>query len=181
MVEGPLEYADQKGAFQFTDYLNALAAGEIGPPLTAELLDSWQHSVSGDTASPIDFGPFTETFSNLLVLCIGVTKSVSGTIRAAVGTGDGPTFLTSSGDYQLIDPNGTLSATADVSLHDTGATAARSCFALFFGAGGALFKIARTSSLNDYYVNDENAVSGIRMIASAGGNFTGGAIYVIRV
>lgn len=158
-----------------------VAIGASGGSWT--LADSWDFGVSGATASPLVFDNLG-TPNEIMIVVVGVTKSVSGNMNVQVSLDNGATWLTTSGDYQTIaQTSGTPTNTPDIGLTSSASTAARSPWGHIHMAKGALGVPVATSSLwptaNSTIIPAATSqINAIRLNASGGGNFTGGVVYV---
>jgi hypothetical protein len=129
----------------------------------------------------VDFASLS-AYSELLVLLKGITLSVSGTVSLRVSTDNGSTFLSTSGDYQSIaTATGAEGALAQITIYSTGATAARTSVieVSAFNISGAPKPVrSMRTDFTNYYIPTTTALNAIRFFSTAGGNFTGGDIYV---
>lgn len=143
------------------------------------LLDSWTHSA--DVSEKIFTG--LAGYSEIIVLCRAITKSITGLIALTVSIDNGSTFLTTSGDYIHIDDSGAHTNAALINLHTTNSNSAR----------GSLFTIRQWnltspktySTLNRVettgshgLIPTANDLDALRIFPSGGGNFTAGSIYI---
>lgn len=135
---------------------------------------------SSDVAA-VDFTGLSG-YSEILVQVVEVTLSVSGLRLVRVSSDNGATFLSTSGDYQSTVSAGTSSAATGIGVHETSATAARSGLARLWGFNVAVanrpFDRPTRTDVTTGYIPDATAFNAIRIVGSAGGNLTGGTIYV---
>lgn len=154
-------------------------SGGGGASLAWTNVGDWNHSVSGDTAFPIEFTGLSG--DEILVEIEGVTKGVSGNFTVQVSTDNGSTWFTTSGDYLDLQTSGSAASTTTLLSAQANATAARS-MSLHLIAAGAFdgHRIAKTNSANPVtaFVASAAAINAIRVGATGGGNATGGRIRV---
>lgn len=157
------------------------AATEVAPEIGAfsgwALAGSWDHGISGDTASPI---PFTglANYNEILVVGRDITKSVSGILELHVSVDNGANYFTTSGDYKTIAGTGSTADTTRFQLHATNATAARSCMAHLHNLANAP-PVGFTNVDNvTLFTASASPIDAVRVTASGGGNLTGGTIKV---
>lgn len=156
----------------------AVPPGGVGGGGGWALVDSWTHS--SDIANK-DF-PNLSGYSEILVHIVSVTLSVSGVRRIVVSTDNGSTWLTTSGDYISGDGTGGMTNQANILTHVTNATAARSAQTTFIGFNSAVAnkpyrRDTRDAAITGHIVTS-TALNAIRVDGSAGGNLTGGSIYI---
>jgi len=121
-------------------------------------------------------------YTGLVVLTVGITKSVSGITQLQVSTDNGSTWLTSSGDYQVLAAAGTLTNDDAMDFHATASTAARSGRILIWGFNSVGQRVAITSaSVLNYIIPGTTALNAIRVLPSGGGNLNAGTIYVFGI
>lgn len=129
------------------------------------------------SASANEDFPNLSSYSEIFVIALGVTKAVSGTLNLRVSTDNGSTFLSASGDYASIATTGIPTNTASIVLHATNATNARTCEVTIKNFNGstphyAIYTVGESS------IPTTTVLNAIRIFGSAGGNLTGGTIYV---
>lgn len=141
-------------------------------------IGTWDQSVDGTTATPLQFEDLG-AFSEIMVICRAITKSVSGLIVLRVGYGAGPTILSSSGDYEGVASTGVATAATAIPLHDTNATAARSAHCIIRLFNTTLVKLANTrAAIGFAQIPTTNELTAVQVFLNAGGNFTGGTVHV---
>lgn len=146
-------------------------AGSISVASTAPtLINSWTYS--GDVGS-VTFQNISAR--NLIVSAEGITKSTAS-YPLVKGSKDNCSTYASVTE---IDSNGNES-TYDLTMHNTGTTAARSGLAqiLNFGASGVQKFTAAGGETHSMpgRISETGALNCIQVYPSGGGNFTGGAI-----
>lgn len=140
-------------------------------------IDVWNQAVDGSAAT-VDFLDLAS--NEVMVVCRGVTKSVSGTLDLRVSVSNGLSWKTASGDYVALAADGTETALASVPIHDTSATAARSGAIMLGGLkaqGKKLIHALTRSAVAT--VEDTLPINAVRVRPSAGGNLTGGTITLL--
>lgn len=162
--EGPMGPPGPTGA--------AGAQGAAGP--TWSLIEARACSATANEDF-INLDAYTEIF----VLADRITKAASGTLNLRVSTDNGATFLSASGDYIAIAVSGAGANQSSMLMHATAATAARTGTTkiLFFNRTEPKYSF-NTSSTAEYLIPTSSALNAIRVFGSAGGNLTGGTIYV---
>jgi hypothetical protein len=141
----------------------------------------WSQAVDGNKAT-VDFTGL-DGISELLILFRLVTQSVSGQLSIQLSVNNGSSFFAAGGDYQAVVAAGTETAQNFSSLHGTNATAARSGMAHILGinvngAPKVIDRVNRDDSGSSLFVGSTSPVNALRCLPSAGGNLTGGAIYL---
>ncbi len=110
-----------------------------------------------------------------------LTTSLSGVRRLFVSTDNGTTFFTTSGDYQSVVSDGTLTNVTNFAEHTTSATVARNLDAVIRGANvlGApkICEFSGSITRRIFIADNANDINAIRINNSAG-NLTGGVVYV---
>lgn len=181
-VNGALFFAtDEQKAYRNdlggSGWVEVLAGGAGG---SWTVIDSWLHSVSGDTASPISFTGLG-AYNEIMVLLSQLDRSVSSTPRVVVGHGGGPTYLTGS-EYVVLADDGSETTTSNFSLTAGSDTDPHSGFvriSMFNLAAPKPALVPQRSPEVAWYINDTNQLTAVRVQTSTGtGNFNGGAIYV---
>lgn len=121
------------------------------------------------------------SYTELLLICSGITKSVSTTLQLRASTDNGATFLSTSGDYVSIPAAGTTSNLTAIIIHGTSATAARSGTMLISG-----FNITGTPKVVQAYNNALNnlvttttALNAIRVMPTSAATLNAGTIYLL--
>lgn len=142
------------------------------------LSGSWSFAISGATASPIAFTGLAGA-NEILIICRDITKSVSGTLDLNVSTDNGATYRTTLGDYVIEAAAGTDTTDSKVAIHTTAATAARGGNVHIVNAAAAPPVMRSSAQLQPYvFIQSANAITAVRVVASGGGNMTGGTIEV---
>lgn len=123
--------------------------------------------------------------TDILVLCRGITLSLSGIAVLRVSVNNGVSFFATSGDYVSITAAGVESASTGLAMYDTSATAARSGGGIIHGANVTGAPRLMTSPMpvttqRMFVADTANDIDAIRVIPSGGGDITGGSIYVFK-
>ena len=118
-------------------------------------------------------------YNEIFVFAVFITKAISGTLLLRVSTDNGATFLTTSGDYQSLANTGVGTNLTNMIMHSTNATAVRTCYTEIKNFNGSSPHYAQSlSATSDYIIPTTTPLNAIRVFGSAGGNLTGGTIYV---
>lgn len=149
-------------------------------PLSGSGSSSWelagQQTAAG--AANYDFtglGSYTE----ILILTVAVTRSISGVTSVQVSSDNGSTFHTTSGDYVLQTGGG-----ADVNqtlfpLMVSNTTSARTAMGIIYGFNKANIKPVDLITRGESdYITPAFAMNAIRVLNSTGGTLNAGTIYV---
>jgi hypothetical protein len=140
-------------------------------------IEVWDQAIDGSAAT-VDF--LNINFDEAMVICRGVTKSVSGTLDLRVSTNNGVSWKFADGEYVLIDAAGTETTLASVRIHDTAATAARSGAITVSGLQDIAKKMVHAHNRAAFAtVEGTSPISGLRVLPSGGGNLTGGTITLL--
>jgi hypothetical protein len=160
----------------------ANGAGGGGAAMNWTLAATWDHGVSGDTATPIDFTGLGG-YDEFLIIYQGVTLSVGGQLQVRVSDDNGSTFYAGANDYTRINNNGSAANQSIFQLADNSATAARTVTAQITSLAGDAPPVLSSgfvgsTSVRQLFIGATNPLDALRMIASGGGNFNGGLIRV---
>lgn len=119
-------------------------------------------------------------YSEILVICIAITKSVTGVLILRVSEDNGSTFLSASGDYLQVPTGGNTSNQTSIAMHTTNATAARSAIAIISGLNKSAQKFGFSyNQPNSYIVVTTNPCNAIRVTSSGvAAQLNGGTIVV---
>ena len=118
-------------------------------------------------------------YSEILVLCHAITKAASGTLECRVSTDNGSTFLSASGEYISVNTSGTTINDTSIEMHATASAAARYGYVIISGFNTAGFKLSHgQSNVDTYFIPTTTPLNAVRVFGSAGGNLTGGTIYL---
>lgn len=139
----------------------------------------WSFAIDGNTASPLDFVDLGFPVSEILIIANNLTKSVSGILQMRVSDDGGATFLSTNGNYETIDVNGVATQDTELDLHATAATAARHATAHIRNAQVGSVKAVTRLDGDFAVINTVNSINAVRLILSAGGDFTGGSLEVL--
>lgn len=119
-------------------------------------------------------------YNEILVIVDGITRSVTGLTSLRVSIDNGANFLSAAGDYVDVSVAGVEANAALMAFHTTNATVARSGrihIVLFDTA--SVVKNAMSWDGNNFFIPTANALNAIRVYSgAAGGNLTGGTIFV---
>lgn len=123
-------------------------------------------------------------YQDLLVICSGITASVSGARQMLLSVDGGATYNNTSGDYVGVAADGTTSTGTGIGIHSTNATAARSGMRQLTGNVDGTIKMVHGANRTDafgatLFVASTAVVDAVRITNSGGGNLTGGTIYVL--
>lgn len=138
----------------------------------------WDFAVDG-AISTFDFTNLG-TPNEILIIMDAVTKSASGSVNIRVSTDNGVTFYSAGTDHFFMDTNGVATGSSVISqMHNTNATAARTAFTHIIGANGprAIGLNLTIGTSHRIFRGSTSPINAVRIIPSAGGNFTGGAFY----
>jgi hypothetical protein len=144
-----------------------------------ELADEWVHSVTGDTASPIVLND-AQGADELMIIMESVTKSISGTVLARLSDNNGSSFYSTNG-YSTIPANGNPTLVSELDLHQTNTTAARRGHIHVINAADAPVTVwGNAHSTGARSVGSANPVDAVQLLATGGGNFTGGSFRLYK-
>lgn len=145
------------------------------------LMDTWDHSVSGNTASPLAFTGLAGA-QDIMIVVRDVTLSVAGFLGVQVSIDNGANYYNTSGDYVSMNDAGVISNADYFRITSTSIATAR-----------AGHKIIHATNVNGIVKPDSQSegsrrhqfraslspIDAVQLIASAGGNFTGGFVYCL--
>jgi len=118
-------------------------------------------------AANYDF-PNLSAYSEILIFCRTIVKSVTGTINLQVSDDNGSTFYTTSGDYFSYTTAGAPTNTTSIALHITNATASRSGMAIIRAFNITNQKPVQSSDGLNYGITITTAMNAIRVLVTAG-------------
>lgn len=141
----------------------------------------WDFAVDGAKAN-VDFTGLS-AFSELLVLLRGVTASVSSSRAIRYSTDNGATFYAGATDYQEVATNGADTNIAQIAVHGTSSTAARGGALHLLNNVGGFPKVAQRLNTDaaaplEIFETSLLVIDALRVFNIAGGNLTGGKIYL---
>ncbi len=155
-------------------YVDAEVAGAGGSGAAWTLAGSWTYSVDVANVDITGLGSYNE----LLIVLHNSTASLSGTRRIRVSTDNGATFHSTAGDYIEVAASGVQLSSSHFQ-NDTANTTARGLVLHIVNTKGAIKAAIGTSNgSNGFFVGSANDINAIRLYNSAGGNLTGGSLYV---
>lgn len=147
------------------------------------LAGEWEHSVSGNTAWPIDFNNLDA--DEILIEIDDVSRSVSGSFDIFLSDDNGATFYSTSGDYSTVATSGIVSNHISMLPPQASNAGARSNRCHIVNArGGELRRTAfcNTSPQCARFNASAAPIDAVRIVGSGGaspsGNATGGTIRV---
>lgn len=140
------------------------------------LADNTLPASSSEWLSPTFAG-----FSEIQVLMLSVTATVSGIRTCQVSTNGGASWVSAASSYNRIEASGAITASDAFNLHDTASAAARTSFAMLTlaptGIGTTALIPARPAVIQ---VTGLSAmVNRLRIFNRASGNLTGGRVLVL--
>lgn len=141
------------------------------------LAASWTFSTN---VAQVDFTGLS-AYSDILVLARLITRASSTVNALRVSTDNGSTFYAGATDYQSIDSSGVETAANLFGMNITNATLGRSGIIQIsaFNVNGAPKVIfSDNRALSGMFVGSTSPLNAIRILPLAGGNITGGNIYV---
>lgn len=144
----------------------------------------WDQSVDG-SVSAVQFTDLAGA-QDIMVIVEDIQKSVSGIPILHVSTDNGSTYRSTSGDYESVSDDGSVSAAGGLGMHLTNATAARTCSVLIRNANvSGIPKIIESLNLDSprvrIFLQSTNPINAFEIIPSNAGNFTGGKVYCIAL
>jgi hypothetical protein len=180
-----LKAATQKATKSYVDSRSGPGTGSAGWTLLSTA------SVSAAVAN-VDFTGLAG-YSDYLIVCRGVTQSVSGVIGLRVSVNNGSSFYSTTSDYTFINSTGIEAGNAFYAgFHSVNTTAARSGMIYLPGSGAAgavrvSIPFTVGSSTTDggrLFVASTSPINALRVISSGGGNLgpnggTPGTIYLL--
>ena len=148
---------------------------------------AWVLAGSNTSLSGVNHVDFTglSAYSEIYVFVKGVTFGSADVVAVRVSSDNGLTFYSTNGDYVNVATSGAESnSTLSAGLWTPTATAARTGIADIQAFNLAQFHPVTYPNRTDAagaplgYINQAVALNAIRVLAAAGNNFTGGAIYI---
>lgn len=141
---------------------------------------SWTFTTNVAQVDFIDLG----VYEQLMIIARGVTKASSGVLQLNVSVDNGSNFYTTAGDYVSVDDSGLETAAASAPFHATNATAARTGVLEIKNNIGTVPPVIHcpnktASPFSRLFVASVSAINALRVTNSAGGNLTGGSIFVL--
>lgn len=157
----------------------AVTESTIQTALSWALVDSWTYSAP---VTEVDFTGL-DTNNEILVFIKGITLGTAGIASLRVSSDNGSTFFSTSGDYNSVSSAGAVAAATMIGLYDTVETSsARSGFLQILAWNQVADKMCFSSRTDSvfWYMSSNVAVAlnALRIVPSAGGNITGGSIYI---
>lgn len=155
-------------------YVPNTSAGALG------LVGSWTYA---SNVPQVDFAGLG-SYSEILIVTNGITKSVSGETGLRVSTNNGSSFFSGASDYERTSNDGLVVLDTIVNMHNTVTTAARStsCSILASNVAGVYKVIHRSTRAGDgetcRFIGSTDPINAIRILPSGGGNFTAGNIQI---
>ncbi len=180
LVPAPGSGDSAAGKFLKADGTFAIPGVTTGSPTGGGyvLVNSWTFSIN---VTEVDFNNLG-SYSEIMVITRGISKSVSGTLAIRLSTDNGSSFFAGASDYQIMGTDGTEANASSMSLYTTNTTAARSGLMQIcgFNVGSTPKQMwcANRSSVF-LFVGTLNALDAIRLFPANGGNMTAGNIYVL--
>jgi len=147
---------------------------------SAQLAASWVWSTNVSAVNFIGLAGASE----ILVVAYAVAVSASGAATVQVGTNNGSSYYSTSGDYLAIDAAGTAVNTIGATLWGTNSTAARYGQVLLHNPDAVGVPktmnsfLPSTTPLRIFIADLWNDIDALRVVGSAGGNLTAGRLYV---
>lgn len=140
-----------------------------------ETVSTW----NGTPAANVDFTGL-DIYTDLFLTLEDVTLASSGIRNLVVGTGAGPTYHNSSGNYQTLSSAGAKSSASLAAGHSTGTTSARTTGFKISGSnlsGGASKIIELTNSNGStMFVANTDPITALRVTVDGSINISGGSI-----
>jgi len=116
---------------------------------------------------------------DILLVGVGITKSVSTTLHVVFSDDNGANYFDTSGDYVIVAATGVPSNAANFQLHTTNATAARDFTFQANGFGAAVKKLLYGNGAQlPEYMPSTAVMNALKVFPTGGGNLTAGAIYL---
>lgn len=145
----------------------------------------WDFSISGATASPIDFHGLTGA-QDILVIADKVASSVAVNFGVQIST-DGSTFYNTTGNYWRVNLAGVKTDSIIMRLQASSASAAaRSGRVLIEGASVSgiekvtpVYMASSPANFIHALIADTLPIKSVRIALGSAGNFTGGKFYVL--
>lgn len=120
-------------------------------------------------------------YSEILVICRAITKSVSTTLGIRVSTDNGATFLNSSGDYVSFNSAGQETNLTSIAVHITSASAARTGANLLsgFNLNNTVKNTFGYNSAIEGLATNTSPYNAIRVFPISAATLNAGTIYVL--
>ncbi|TRC92182.1 hypothetical protein FJV76_32295 [Mesorhizobium sp. WSM4303] len=139
------------------------------------LAGSWTYA--SDVAQ-VDFTGLG-SYQEFVLIGTALTTSVSGFRAIRFSIDGGSTYYSTSGDYADITSAGVTTNNTAIGTHSTSATAARDiALRIFPNVSGAIKVAQNQQGLYSKFAASTSVVNAIRVFNTAGGNLTGGALYL---
>ncbi|RWK17048.1 MAG: hypothetical protein EOR43_28815 [Mesorhizobium sp.] len=139
------------------------------------LAGSWTYSAD---VAQVDFTGLG-SYQEFVLIGIGLTTSVSGFRAVRFSIDGGSSYYSASGDYADITSSGTVTNNTAIGTHSVSATAARDIALRIFPNVSGAYKVAQNQQgLYSKFVASTSVVNAIRVFNTAGGNLTGGSLYL---
>jgi hypothetical protein len=142
------------------------------------LAGSWDHSVDGNTPSPLKFIDLAGA-QDILVVARNVTCNLASNFLMRVSVDNGASFFATAGDYLSIDDAGFVSNSSGFQLTNVVATDARSGHHIIFGCnvnGVPKCDAMGPASQRRQFVASLLPINAVALAAANGGDFTGGLV-----
>jgi hypothetical protein len=146
---------------------------------------AWDYA--GSAVANVDFTNL-DGFNELMVILRGLTASASGFRVLQASTDNGATFRSTSGDYVLLNAQGTESNTTGVAVQSNPLSTAVTGIIHIPNAGLAgvpkemtpLNALGGTGTFNALFVQSTNPINALRVVSvGSTGNLNGGSIRVL--
>lgn len=140
---------------------------------------SWDFAVDGPTSEVV---ANTAGKSEALVLFNDVTVATTGRRCALVSTDNGATYWQTNGDYAYMSASGVITNEPYISGHNTNSTGARSAQIILSGLSlvmPAKPLFSYTQILPQVFRATDDRITQVKALNSAGGNMTGGTVYIL--
>ena len=166
---------DDSGSDEVDVEIAASVGGGVGWTLAA----SWLHSVSGPTAVPIQFTGLSG--ANEIIVVFHAVTGATGGRQVQVSVDNGSSYYTSSGDYISYDAAGIASNRTNLTaIADSGAARTLFCHILNAGLDGVpKLAFSGVTGSPALFLASTAPVTAVQANNNAGGNLTGGSIYVL--
>lgn len=140
---------------------------------------SWAFVSSFTWSTNVTSIPFTGlgTYNEIAVVIKNMTTAGSATRKIQVSTDGGSTYLTTSGDYISVSASGAETNDTGMALISSGSTASRSCFCVISANISGHKKFAYSNN-TWFHIETTSVIDALKVIASDGGNITGGVVSI---